>query len=236
MQVPKSAIGRTGICPNCGRNIPIGNANTTPLAVQDRKRGNFFSSGGNWFRDRGGERPSEDAKRRFGQAADLFYGGRYAEALAIFDGLAREFPGNPEIESARTQCLKSMRRPPLSLPSPGSSLESDKPLDKELIKRIIVDKMLNGSTEAIQLQAAELAARMVGLFENGRTGANANPEGPAPEPTPHDEGRPQDTGVEPPEEENSDEDVAPGEETFSDTEEPAAQEEILAEQQRDVED
>ena len=134
----------------------------------------------------GAAAPSEDAKQRFGHAADLFCAGRYGEALAIFDSLANEFPGNPDIESARTQCIGGHGRSPLSLPGPNAGRTGEGELDAETVKRIVLDKMLNGSSDAVQLQAAELAGRMLGLFHNGRvpepsTQKNEETEQPAKE-------------------------------------------------------
>ena len=178
MQVPRSAIGRTGMCPSCGATIKIRAHNTT--TTSPAKRGGMLSGGGNWWRG-SGTQPTEDAKRKFGEAVDLFYGGRYAESLAIFDALVQQFPGNPDIENGRQQCLQALRKPQQTFaledntgrPNVGGgnsafsgiSAGREGRLDKETVRRIVIEKMLRSPNEAVQLQAADLAARLLGMIE-----------------------------------------------------------------------
>src|SRR5690606_35404286 len=111
MQVPRSAFGKSGMCSSCGSTVRIGSDNTRPFAPSTPGRGAGGAGGGgrafNWRRIAG---PSEEAKQQFGKAVDLYSAHRYAEALTIFDSLAREFPDNPEIDQARRQCLRAMNR------------------------------------------------------------------------------------------------------------------------------
>lgn len=171
MYVPHTSIGKRGICSGCGRTVAI-NANNT-AAVSNKSSARFFGAKQFWNRVSGQQpggggggagEPPEDAKRKFGEAVDLFYQQRYAEALAIFDILARQFPGNPNIDNGRQQCLSALKRPhTLAIEDKGP--KKDEPqFDQETVKRIILEKMISGSTEAVQLQAAELACRVLGLF------------------------------------------------------------------------
>ena len=162
MQVARSAIGRTGICPTCGQTLLVTGDNTRPLP---RGKGGAFS-GQSWWRGVG--EPPQDAKRQFGEAVDLYCKRRYAEALAIFNSLAKRFPNNKDIENGREQCISALKRPHgLALEHKGSPV-ADAKLDEETVKRVVLEKMLHGSTEAIQLQAAELAARILKMEGNGQ--------------------------------------------------------------------
>lgn len=163
MQVPRSAFGKSGMCSSCGRTVRIGSDNTRPFAPSTPGRGAGGINGGrnfNWRRIAG---PSEEAKQQFGKAVDLYTSHRYAEALALFDSLAREFPDNPEIDQARRQCLRAMNRSTLPPPVEPVGTASGK-LDEHTVKQVLLTKMLNGATDSIQLQAAELAARMLGML------------------------------------------------------------------------
>jgi len=112
----------------------------------------------------GGERePSEDAKRRFGEAVDLYHQQRYAEALAIFDSLAKQFPDNPNIETGRLQCLNAIKRPAALPPAGGVKLLEGAKLDEETVKRVVLEKLLSGATDSVQLQAADIAVQILGL-------------------------------------------------------------------------
>lgn len=161
MQVPRSAIGRMGMCPTCGLTIRISSSNTSP--VRKRRRPAVYPS--QPFTSKG-PGPPEGAKQRFGQAVDLYYGGKYGEALAIFDSLAKQFPGNPDIERGRAQCIEGTRRPALPAPQ-NRHLLTQSELNEETVRRVILDKLLNGRSEAIQLQAAELAAKVLGMLDAG---------------------------------------------------------------------
>lgn len=168
MQVPRSAFGKSGMCSSCGRTVRIGSDNTRPFVPNSPGRGAGSMGGAsrtfNWRRIAG---PSEEAKQQFGKAVDLYSSHRYAEALTIFDSLAREFPDNPEIDQARRQCLRAMNRstlPPPAEPVPTGSAK----LDEQTVKQVLLAKMLNGATDSIQLQAAELAAKLLGMLPEER--------------------------------------------------------------------
>ncbi len=178
MQVPRSAIGRTGLCPSCGAAVPITSENTTQASVRgagpDSAPPRGSAVGGAWSGTR--RSPTEEAKRKFGEAVDLYYRRHYAEALAIFNELARQFPGNSEIERGRDQCLAALRggggneglpaHDGYRLPGGGTE-ETSGQLDETAVRRIVLDKLLHGASDAVQLQAAELASKLLGLFENG---------------------------------------------------------------------
>lgn len=157
MRVPRSAIGKTGMCPTCGRTMPIGAENTTPQQI--------FGANKFWWSGQGP--PSEDAKRKFGEAVDLFNAHRYAEAIAIFDALAKQYPGDPNIMNGRTQCLNALKRRPLALAHEGGDLDGAK-LDEDTVKKVVLEKLLRGSTDTIRLRAAELACKILGLSQNGK--------------------------------------------------------------------
>lgn len=193
MQVPRSAVGKTGLCPTCGQMVTISNDNAAPTGAGP-KGPRPLSSRQVWWQGR--VAPPEDAKRKFGEAVDLYYAGRYGEALAIFDALAKQFPDNPDIENGRTQCMAALRRPPMAIEDrTGGSAAAplrDGKLDEETVRRVILEKLLHGATESVQLQAAELAARLLGMFPNGHKPAEAEP--PAPEPPSGAAEPPQETG------------------------------------------
>lgn len=159
MQVPRSAIGKMGVCPTCGRTTRITKKNTSGLSNRARK--SSLHRKPPWSTDGSGQ-PSEEAKQLFGRAVDHFYAQRYAESLAIFDALAREFSGNPDIVHARATCEAAMRRP--ALPEPDAHEDSnDGELTSEEVKRFITDKLRYGANEEIQMRAAELACRYFGF-------------------------------------------------------------------------
>jgi len=167
MQVPRSALGRTGLCPACGATVRI-NSDTTTAAAPPRK--GLFTGGASWWRE--GGKTNDDAKRRFGEAVDLYYSGRFAESLAIFNGLARDFPDNPDIRNGRVQCERALKRPGagrrLALEDRSQRLEHAA-LDSDTVKRVVLEKLVAGESEAIQLQAADIAARILGLYEGAQT-------------------------------------------------------------------
>lgn len=173
MQVPRSAIGRSGICPSCGRTIAITADNTN--SVPQRQLSKIFSARQFWGKNE--PEPSEDAKRRFGQAVDLFYSQRYAEALAVFDSLVRQFPGNSEIANARQQCMAAIKRPPTppALENKSKSMNADD-LSESTVKRVVLEKLLYGASENVQLQAAELACRLLGLGSANESTQGLNSE------------------------------------------------------------
>jgi hypothetical protein len=178
MQVPRSAVGKMGKCPTCGATTRITNNNTRPLPGP---RGRTFAKQ-NWSGEAQNEPPGE-AKQRFGQAVDAYYAQRYAEALAIFDALAKEFPGNPDIEHGRAQVVRAMRRPTLPPPGPGRA-PTDADLNEGVIRRIVLEKLLYSNADAVQLQAADIAAKLLGLYDHAKvestdsSSANAVREAP----------------------------------------------------------
>lgn len=167
MQVPRSAVGKTGLCPACGQIITISNDNAQAAPIGGNRP--LHNARQTWWQGRA--TPTEEAKRKFGEAADLFYAGKYGEAMAIFDTLAKQYPGNPDIENGRMQCLKALRQPPLAIESRRSDISPDARLDEETVRRVVLEKLLLGS-EATQLQAAELAARILGMFGERSNGQN----------------------------------------------------------------
>lgn len=177
MQVPRSAIGRMGMCPTCGTTIKIRSTNTETTGAP--KNSLLSGSRSSWWRGSGAQ-PTEDAKRKFGEAVDLYYTGRYAESLAIFDSLIQQFPGNPDIENGRLQCLNALRKGNRTYAlddksgGGGGGVYASGDLDEKTIRRIVTDKMLRGESEAVQLQAADIAARLLGLYAK-----RPDPEAPA---------------------------------------------------------
>jgi len=149
------------MCPTCGRTMQITGENAMTVPNRPMRDG-FASAKGTWFRGTEPGAPLEDAKRKFGEAVDLYYSRRYAESLAIFDDLTRRYPGNADIENGRKECLSALRRPsPLALEHRQGAADGAQ-LDEETVKRIVLEKLLYGA-ETVQLQAAELAARILGM-------------------------------------------------------------------------
>ncbi len=207
IQVPRSALGRTGLCPACERPVAITSQNAMPARTQATVIP--APAPASWPDGRGSSSPTEDAKRRFAEAVDLYFKQRYAEALTVFETLAGSFPGNEDIERGRGLCINALRRtqtlalehqvtpqaqtPPPPPPPPPSqpprawheaaqeqtlrhttnaaparqSVEQQAPesLDLDALKRLLVDKMAHGTTDDIQLRAAELAARVFGYVD-----------------------------------------------------------------------
>lgn len=104
MRVPRSAMGRTGLCPNCGATIRIGASNTTLAPLEDPSP--QPAGGGPRHATRGAA--LEEAKRTFARGADLYFTGHHAEALAYFTELAAQFPSNQHVATARELCLEAL--------------------------------------------------------------------------------------------------------------------------------
>jgi len=156
MIVPASALGRVGLCPDCGKEIQITEEAARPYAAPAPNRKFFHPAVA-----QPAETSNQDhASRSFAQSVDLYNQARYAEALTLLDALLQQFPGNHAIESARQQCLRALRESP-------RDRESGQRLTPELVHRVLRDKMLHGKTETTQLQAAEIAARILRLYPNG---------------------------------------------------------------------
>jgi hypothetical protein len=165
IRVPYSAIGRSGLCPECGRTVAITGARAVPSNGNDAADSGDGSTRARGIRrlfGRGAKNEEEDAKRRFAKAVDLYFSHRYAEALAIFADLSRRFPGNADIASGHEQCLQALQAPPRLALKDESAAEGA--LDADTVRRTVLDKLLHGSTEQVQLQAADIACRMLGLY------------------------------------------------------------------------
>lgn len=170
MVVPGSAVGKTGLCPGCGAEIQISAENTRPYEERKRRGGGLLAlrrevNTGNDNR--------EESWRRFAAAVDLYNTRRYAEALTLLNALITQFPGNPHVETARNQCMEALQRTTLSGYTYDGAPVDDGVLNEALVKCIVLDKMLNGAAEEIQLRAADLAARMLGLYESDPLDAEA---------------------------------------------------------------
>ncbi len=176
MQAPRSALGKMGRCSTCGHTTRITAANTQPLGGKRRPvvyGPRPAAEAPDWRHSPGA---STNAKVAFGQAVDHFYAGRYGESLALFDSLDREFPGDPEIEKGREECLKAIRRPQAALPHLDGSAAARTPeagggvLDVETIRKVVLERLLYSTSESVQIQAAELAMRLLGIYgaDNGQ--------------------------------------------------------------------
>lgn len=169
------------MCPRCGKTIPITSQNTTPFYPNHESEPPLKDAqgAGRWKSRLFG--PSDDAKQRFGMGVDLFCSGRYGEALAIFDSLARQFPGNPDIQSAREQCTKARNRTAIPLPGPDSqSTQYAKNLDATSVKEAVLEKLMSkmqySASESIQLQAADLLLRLLPSLQNGKASSKESAE------------------------------------------------------------
>lgn len=125
------------------------------------------------------ETMADTAKLTFGKAVDHYYAGEVAQALVLFSGLIAIYPDREEIVHARSLCAGALRRatplpPPASTPLLESATIDDSAfanvdeLNSTTVRKFILEKMLHGETELAQIQAAELAGRMVGLFPDER--------------------------------------------------------------------
>lgn len=170
MQVPQSAFGKVGMCPTCGHTLRINNQNTS------RPGGAAVGGAGRPFERSRMMDTSEQDKRRYGEAVDLCKSGRFGEALAIFEALARQYPGHPGIENGRSHCLRNLHGTAGLLESDGR-IESvpQGGFDRKTVRQVILNKMLRGGSEEIQLQAAELAARILGMIGEGEVEAEPEP-------------------------------------------------------------
>lgn len=182
MVVPESAVGKIGLCPGCGVQINITPDATRPYQPRRREGGRLLSLRREAKQDNTNR---QEAWRQFAAAVDLFNTRRYAEALAILDSLLTQFPGNPNVQIARDQCMEALHRTTTSAYSYDGESIDDGYLHEDLVKSVILDKMLNGTSDDIQLKAAELAARVLGLYEAEQPAPilypMALPPAPAPE-------------------------------------------------------
>lgn len=109
---------------------------------------------------------AQEMKKMFGKAVDLFSTGHYAEALAIFDSFAQNYPDNPDIQEARNQCVSAIRRARTARLAQLPHLSAGNALDTETVKRVVLEKLLYGPTAAVQLEAADIACHILGLYNN----------------------------------------------------------------------
>lgn len=173
MVVPASALGRSGLCPGCGTQVNITSENTHPY--QPRRRPMPQRSVAVRTTEPPRESTSrEDAWRNFAAAVDLYNTRRYAEALTLLNVLLRQFPGNEHVVSARDQCLEALQRVTHSGHTYDGQPIDDAVLSPELVKSVVLDKLLRASSEEVQLRAAELAARMLGILEPRPGGEQAD--------------------------------------------------------------
>jgi len=139
--------------------VAIAEANTRPY----RRRANRPPAPRRLTRAHTNAVARDDAARRFASAVDLYNSRRYAEALTLLNRLQQDYPGNGHVEAAREQCAAALE-------GGVKGTYHGRPLDEshlnpDLVKQVVLDKMLRGQSEAVQLQAADMAARMLGLYE-----------------------------------------------------------------------
>jgi len=118
---------------------------------------------------------------------DLYFSQHYAQSLSIFESLAEEFPDNKDIISGKSMCMAALqnrqqlalehqqnRYGNLPVPMDGPGTEPARRISpptesipenvvEDTLKHVLVEKMLNGSDDRIQLRAAELAIRVFGF-------------------------------------------------------------------------
>ena len=158
VQVPRSALGRVGLCPACGQHVAIRADNTTPLKNVSRR---VFSDA-RVMRPSAFSSTSEDEdKRTCGKAVDLYFEQKPAEALAIFETLLERHPNNPDLEACRRLCVEALRERLTSRATAIRERLDGRTLDESTVKEFLLHMMLNGSTEEIQLRAAEIAGQLL---------------------------------------------------------------------------
>lgn len=163
MQVPASAIGRNGLCPECGAEIAITEENTRIYTAPRNGAGGLLSYKKKHEVVQSNE-AREESWRKFAAAVDLYNTRRYAESLTILNGLQATFPGNQHIEVARQQCLDALQLTMSDTREYDGRLVQSDYLNTDLVRSVVLDKLLNGASEDVQLQAAALAANMLGMF------------------------------------------------------------------------
>lgn len=174
IRVPRNAIGRTGLCPGCGRRLRVRSDNTVPFRPATY---GFDRPARNTQRQAAHEapllpqvaypRPAESDKLLFGKGVDLYISGKYGEALALFSSLLQRHPDNEDIYTARQLCAKGLR----ALPFEHRNLRPERlgepqRLDAKFVHSFVLNMMMNGASENVQLQAAELACRILGMIEH----------------------------------------------------------------------
>lgn len=176
MTVPESALGRTGLCPACGKEVAISRHSLQAPSPAPQRRGGGLLSRRKASEVTQSNENREEAWKKFATAVDLYNNRRYAEALALLGALEQVFPGNPHIQAAQAQCADALREASAPVLQYDGERVPEDALSEELIKGVVLKKLLHGSTEEIQLQAAELGARLLGLLPTARAGAT----GPVP--------------------------------------------------------
>jgi hypothetical protein len=179
LRVPYSALGKTGVCVTCGRTIQIMSGNTRREGFNQRIEPSVLRES-HWPARAGRTILSEEDRQRFGKAVDLYAKQQYAEALAIFDSFLEQFPGNPEIEEARNQCLRALRRPRLGAPQGAAKPPGETKLDADTVKRVVLERMLNDPSGATQIEAARLACQILGISGDGSAANEATQAASAP--------------------------------------------------------
>lgn len=167
MLVPESAMGKVGLCPQCGREVTITRVNTREIASAPpapRRPGSGLLNKRHAVRRVNELR--EESSRKFANAVDLYNNKRYAEALAILDGLMSDFPDNGHVQSAREECLRALHGLPALPRTYDERPVAEQTLNADLVRSVILEKLLHGD-DATQLQAADLAARLLGILGNG---------------------------------------------------------------------
>ena len=195
IQVPQSALGKTGLCPSCGSTIYISRDNAAPFRHTAEPPRQSPAPGRKW--DSGGQEAPPDIRRRFAEGVDLYFAKRYSEALVIFNVLAAAMPHDADIQMGQSMCMNALRKispfglgqdsfagqlpaPPISEERSDAILNGPTPtLDADFFKRFLFDKMLHGANDEIQMRAAELAAKMFGLLD---TAGAPEPKTADPEP------------------------------------------------------
>jgi len=176
IQVPRSALGRTGLCPSCGRAIKITTDNASPMQAPNASALTDAD-----VKIPAPETAAEDAQLTFGKAVDHYYAGEVAQALVLLTRLSGRYPERDEIARARKLCAEAIRTatplpPQPSTPAIGYTEANDStPTDENeltttAVRKFIIHKMHHAETELAQIQAAELAGRMVGLFPDEPAG------------------------------------------------------------------
>jgi len=166
MLVPESAIGRKGMCPACGADVSLDRSKLqryAPPAVARERSGGLLRRNQHQKAVANNE-PREESWRKFAHAVDLYNQRRYAEALTLLSALQQAYPGNASIDAAQAQCAEALREATSPTLGYDGRAVDEQVLNEDLVRSVVLNKLLNGTTEAIQLQAAELAARMLGML------------------------------------------------------------------------
>ena len=92
MKVPRSSIGKKGLCPSCGRKIAITAENTENAETTAASNLWRTADGPSW----GAEEPSESVKRRYARAVDFYFAKRYADAIPVLEEAVAMSVGDPD--------------------------------------------------------------------------------------------------------------------------------------------